>query len=68
IRQLHLHDNDGSGDEHLPIGAGNVDFGLVAGFIARAKVKPLVTLEPHSEGDIWKTLHGFHEKGLDRAL
>lgn len=68
IRQMHLHDNDGSGDSHGHIGSGTVDFGLVADFISRSKVKPLVTLEPHSEEDIWKTLRGLHAKGLDRLL
>jgi len=68
IRQMHLHDNDGTGDTHGPVGSGSVDFGLVKDFIARAPVKPLVTLEPHSEEDIWKTLRGLRVTGIDRLL
>jgi sugar phosphate isomerase/epimerase len=31
---LHVHDNKGSFDEHLPIGDGTVDFGMVVGTLA----------------------------------
>ena len=30
-RELHLHDNDGRADEHLPLGEGTIDFGLLQG-------------------------------------
>jgi len=30
-RELHLHDNDGGADEHLPLGEGTIDFGLLQG-------------------------------------
>lgn len=26
VREVHLHDNDGSGDQHLPFGEGTIDF------------------------------------------
>jgi len=26
LAEIHLHDNDGSGDQHLPLGAGTIDF------------------------------------------
>jgi hypothetical protein len=56
---FHLHDNDGTRDHHLPIGSGSIRFGLVRDFIAKMKEKPIITLEPHSEEDIWRTLDGF---------
>ncbi|HQP50433.1 MAG TPA: TIM barrel protein [Spirochaetota bacterium] len=64
IGHFHLHDNDGTGDQHRPIGSGTIDFGLVGNFIASMKSRPLITLEPHREEDIWKTLKGFSSTGL----
>jgi sugar phosphate isomerase/epimerase len=26
---IHVHDNDGTGDQHLPLGKGNIDFGVL---------------------------------------
>ncbi len=68
IRQFHLHDNDGKKDAHAPIGDGNIDFSHVARYISSAKHSVLVTLEPHTEENIWKTLEGFCAKGLLRAM
>lgn len=68
IRQFHLHDNDGRKDAHWPIGDGNIDFSRVARYISSAKHAVLVTLEPHTEAHIWKTLEGFCAKGLLRAM
>jgi sugar phosphate isomerase/epimerase len=34
VIHLHLHDNRGTGDEHLPIGQGTIDFGAHAAFLA----------------------------------
>lgn len=68
IRQFHLHDNDGSGDAHRPIGSGTIDFEKISAFMAAMRHTPLVTLEPHSEPDIWRTLDGFRRTGLFGAL
>ncbi len=68
VRQLHLHDNDAAGDRHLPIGAGSIDFGVVRSLIENMRHEPIITLEPHSEEDIWKTLEGFVATGLCDAL
>ncbi|MFH0974416.1 MAG: sugar phosphate isomerase/epimerase [Spirochaetota bacterium] len=68
IRQFHLHDNNGINDTHSPIGTGNIDFNKIKAFISKANPKPVITLEPHSEEDLWKTLEGFHEKGLLESL
>jgi sugar phosphate isomerase/epimerase len=68
VRQFHLHDNDGSGDAHGPIGSGTVRFDLVADFIGRMDVRPLITLEPHNEADIWRTLDGLERSGVVEAL
>jgi sugar phosphate isomerase/epimerase len=68
IRQFHLHDNNGKGDAHKPIGEGTIDFSLIAKYITRAPTIPLITLEPHSVEDIWRTVDGFCKKGLFAAI
>ncbi|MBU2548736.1 MAG: sugar phosphate isomerase/epimerase [Proteobacteria bacterium] len=57
LSALHLHDNPGGRDDHLPIGAGRVDFpGLFAWLAGRDRNDWAVTLEPHREEDIWPSL------------
>ncbi len=56
LRQLHLHDNDGTWDDHRAIGTGRVDFALLGRELQRYRLRPLVTLEPHSEQDLWASL------------
>lgn len=42
---LHLHDNDGLSDDHLPPGGGVFDFPALAGILSGAAAPPLMTLE-----------------------
>jgi sugar phosphate isomerase/epimerase len=57
LRQLHLHDNRGENDEHLPMGQGEIDFQtLFKKLILKMKSPPAVTLEPHRESDLWPSL------------
>ncbi len=57
IAQLHLHDNRGGDDEHLPMGRGIIDFERLFSYLkANRKSPPLVTLEPHREADLWPSL------------
>lgn len=54
IGQLHLHDNKGDFDLHLPVGEGVVDFRRVFGFVDSKR--PVLTLEPHEEQDLYRSL------------
>lgn len=57
IAQLHLHDNHGHKDEHLPMGLGTIDFKLIFEYLkANRKSPPIVTLEPHRGADLWPSL------------
>jgi len=57
VGQLHLHDNHGQRDEHLAPGQGDVDFRMLFRELGElAPVRPVVTLEPHKEEDLWKAL------------
>ncbi len=49
IAELHLHDNRGNVDEHLPLGEGSIDFREYFNLLERYGVRPVYTVEPHSE-------------------
>lgn len=54
IGQLHLHDNHGDKDHHLPLGKGNIDFAAVFEFVSEKR--PILTLEPHEEEALYMSL------------
>ena len=57
IGQLHLHDNSGRQDEHLPLGGGAIDFRMLFKKLAAIrKGPPVITLEPHREEDLWPSV------------
>ncbi len=59
LQELHLHDNDGSLDQHRPVGSGTVDFQTLFRFLRSAGKDPLLTIEPHREEDLAETLEGL---------
>ena len=56
LEQLHIHDNSGTADEHAPVGEGNFPFTALFTLLRERSLAPLVTLEPHSLADLWKTV------------
>jgi sugar phosphate isomerase/epimerase len=57
LGQLHLHDNHGKQDEHLALGRGSIDFQALFMYLKKRKNSyPIITLEPHSEADLWPSL------------
>ena len=60
IEQLHLHDNLGQKDDHLPIGAGVLDFDALISFLSSKGTSPLITLEPHREEDLAQAIQGLN--------
>lgn len=48
LLHLHLHDNAGTSDDHLPIGEGNIDFTSLMALVGDAAAPPSATLEAHS--------------------
>ncbi|KPK00649.1 MAG: hypothetical protein AMJ60_00480 [Desulfobacterales bacterium SG8_35] len=59
LGQLHLHDNRGFRDEHLPVGKGNFDFPGLFSSLKSRNIQPLVTLEPRSESDLFTSLNAL---------
>ncbi len=53
---MHLHDNRGDRDEHLPVGEGSIDFGEVFRLIAEITVPPRMTLEAHDRPSLLRSL------------
>ena len=57
ITQLHLHDNHGIQDEHLPLGKGKIDFPMLFRYLKDKQIEPsIITIEPHREEDLWPSL------------
>lgn len=48
LLHLHLHDNHGLADEHLPVGTGQIDFRLLFSSLGQLARQPSMTLEAHS--------------------
>ena len=63
LDQLHLHDNDGQGDNHLALGLGIFDFPELFEFLNKSSL-PLLTLEPHTKEDLWQSLSYIQKTGL----
>ena len=47
LRELHLHDNRGQRDDHLPLGEGAIHFRGILHAALDAGSSPILTLEPH---------------------
>ncbi|MBE9531828.1 MAG: sugar phosphate isomerase/epimerase [Proteobacteria bacterium] len=56
IAELHIHDNLGVVDDHLPIGEGTIDFPLFFSLVRGLTNKPIYTIEPHGEGVLKRAL------------
>jgi len=48
LTQLHIHDNQGVRDQHLPPGEGNFPFQKLIGMLQERNLTPIITLETHS--------------------
>jgi sugar phosphate isomerase/epimerase len=59
LGQLHLHDNHGFRDDHLPVGKGDFDFPALFSYLKLKNIMPIITLEPRSESDLWDSLNAL---------
>ncbi len=62
IIELHLHDNDKSSDQHLPVGDGDIDFATL--FAAVKGRECVYTIEAHSPEDVLKSMGRLKAFGL----
>jgi sugar phosphate isomerase/epimerase len=56
LREVHLHDNHGEMDEHLPMGEGDFDFDRFFNLLSQLGLNPIYTIEPHEEAHLWRGL------------
>ena len=56
LGQIHIHDNDGSGDQHLALGKGLFPFNNFFAWLEENTLKPIITLEAHSVQDVIDSL------------
>ncbi len=59
MREVHLHDNRKTADEHLPVGDGEINFPLFMRLVQDYRVSLIYTIEPHRIEDL--------EKSIDRC-
>ncbi len=52
LGEVHLHDNHGEKDEHLPMGEGGFDFTQFFALLSGKGLKPVFTIEPHEEAHL----------------
>jgi sugar phosphate isomerase/epimerase len=56
LLHLHLHDNHGIADEHLPVGEGTIDFSPLQKKLRSLPSLPSMTLEAHSADHLQRSL------------
>jgi sugar phosphate isomerase/epimerase len=64
LGEVHLHDNDGSGDAHIPVGEGTFPFEPLFLFLRERDLNPILTLEAHSEVHFRKTVETLRANRL----
>ena len=60
LKHLHLHDNTGTSDAHLPIGEGTIPFQLFWSEIAHRELDPSITLEAHHPEHLRRSCSALH--------
>ncbi len=68
LKQLHLHDNDGAGDDHWAIGTGRIHFEVLFRHLEESGEKPIITLEAHQEEWIWQSLDALSRSPRFRRI
>ncbi|MBN2254595.1 MAG: sugar phosphate isomerase/epimerase [Deltaproteobacteria bacterium] len=68
IGEIHLHDNGGEGDSHAPVGEGTFPFYRLFHYLKDHDARPVITLEPHTEEHMWRTVDNIKRLGLLESL
>ena len=64
IGHLHLHDNFGRFDEHLPVGSATFEFAALFAALKKIPVRPTVTLEAHAQEHLWQSIANLQKMPL----
>lgn len=60
LLHLHLHDNHGQNDDHLPVGEGTIDFVPLRKLLTGSAPPPSMTLEAHDPEALRRSLTNFN--------
>lgn len=61
LAEVHLHDNHGTRDDHLPLGEGEIDFGEFFDLLGPISPRPILAIEPHEEAHLWSSLRALEK-------
>lgn len=64
IGHLHLHDNFGKFDEHLPVGSATFPFEQFFMALKDLKARPTITLEAHAQEHLWQSAANLQKMSL----
>jgi len=64
IGHLHLHDNFGKFDEHLPVGTATFPFERFFIALKDMKARPTITLEAHAQEHLWQSAANLQKMSL----
>jgi sugar phosphate isomerase/epimerase len=64
LGEIHIHDNNGLLDEHLPVGEGNFPFRELFALIRERNLGPILTIESHSKESLWRMLENLRTTKL----
>ncbi len=64
IAEVHLNDNAGDGDTHLPLGSGNIDFEAFFGALQARRENCVFVLEPRNITEARKSISFLKKKGI----
>jgi sugar phosphate isomerase/epimerase len=68
LGEVHLHDNHGVTDVHLPVGEGTFPFRELMSLLRERNLSPVLTLESHSEETLQRTLANLQTMRLLEPL
>jgi sugar phosphate isomerase/epimerase len=68
LSEIHIHDNHGAADEHLPVGEGNVPFRELFAMVREKNLRPILTVESHSEKGLRRMLENLRTMELLECL
>lgn len=68
LGEIHIHDNHGTTDEHLAVGEGSIPFPELFLALRSKGLRPILTVEAHSEPGLERTLGNIRDMGLLEGL
>lgn len=64
LGEIHIHDNNGTTDQHLPVGEGNFPFRELLALVRAKNLTPILTVESHSDKSLRRMLENIRTMNL----